>query len=50
MKEINILDNSKEFFESLSEEEFNDLLDEFGFEYEDISCYDSEVKALKKIY
>ena len=28
-----ILDNPKEFFESLSTQEFEDLLNEFGFEY-----------------
>jgi hypothetical protein len=32
-KNINILNNSKEFFESLSPEEFDQLLDRFGFEY-----------------
>lgn len=48
MKDINILDNPNEFFDSLSTEEFKNLLDEFGFEYEDISSYNNEVKTLKK--
>jgi hypothetical protein len=30
-----ILDNPEEYFNSLSKEEFKNLLDEFGFEYED---------------
>ena len=29
-----ILDNPKEFFDNLSDEEFLKLLDEFGFKYE----------------
>ena len=28
-----ILDNPKEFFDNLSTQEFEDLLNEFGFEY-----------------
>lgn len=48
MKSINILENSKEFFESLSIEEFDKLLNRFGFEYEDISNYSYELKLVKK--
>ena len=36
-KKLNgILDEPKEFFDSLTEQEFKELLDEFGFEYVDI--------------
>ncbi|MCH1964360.1 hypothetical protein MCG45_16140 [Clostridium perfringens] len=31
---MDILSNSKEFFENMSSEEFTNLLDEFGFDYE----------------
>lgn len=31
-----VLDNPKEFFENLSTEEFDRLLNEYGFEYEDL--------------
>ena len=31
-----ILDNLKKYFEILTEEEFNRILEEFGFEYIDI--------------
>lgn len=31
-----ILDKAKEFFDSLTEQEFKELLDEFEFEYVDI--------------
>lgn len=31
-----ILDEPKEFFDSLTEQEFKELLDEFGFEYVDL--------------
>ncbi|MDC4245633.1 hypothetical protein [Clostridium perfringens] len=31
---MDILNNSKEFFENMSSEEFTNLLDEFGFDYE----------------
>lgn len=48
MKNINILENSKAFFESLSTEEFDQLLDRFGFEYEDISNCSYELKLVKK--
>lgn len=43
-----ILDNPKEFFESLSTQEFEDLLNEFGFEYEDISDNSIYIKNIKK--
>lgn len=48
MKNSNILNNSKEFFDSLSTEEFDNLLSKFGFEYEDISTCTNEIKSLKK--
>lgn len=43
-----ILDNPKEFFDNLSTQEFEDLLNEFGFEYEDISENSTYIKNIKK--
>lgn len=43
-----ILDNPREFLENLSTKEFEELLNEFGFEYEDISNNSPELKAIKK--
>ncbi|WP_373205840.1 hypothetical protein [Clostridium tertium] len=48
MKNINILEDSKVFFENLSTDEFDKLLNRFGFEYEDISNYSYELKSVKK--
>jgi hypothetical protein len=39
-----ILDNPKEYFDNLSKEEFKNLLDEFGFEYEDMTSLSDEGK------
>ena len=43
-----ILDNPKAYFESMSSDEFEALLNKYGFEYEDVSqqCY--EVRIIKK--
>ena len=43
-----ILDNPKEFFDSLSLSEFDNMLKKYGFEYEDISKQPKEVQAMKK--
>ena len=44
--EKSILDNPEEFFNSMSREEFKDLLDEFGFEYIDLE----DINITKSIY
>lgn len=43
-----ILDNPKAYFEYMSSDEFEALLNKYGFEYEDVSqqCY--EVRTIKK--
>lgn len=42
-----ILDNPKKYFESLTEEEFNRILNEFGFEYIDIK--DKSIEEINKL-
>ncbi|MBO3390410.1 Uncharacterised protein [Clostridium perfringens] len=48
MKDVDILFESKLFFDGLSSTELTNLLDEFGFEYEDISNFNEETKKIKK--
>lgn len=48
MKNISIMEDPKAFFESLSASEFQDLLDEFQFEYEDVSKERYTIKNIKK--
>lgn len=43
----NILENPKQFFESLSKEEFKMLLDEFEFKYEEIKKEGNKNEAIK---
>lgn len=43
-----ILDNPEAFFDSLSNDEFKKILDDYGFEYEDLNNYSNEIKALKR--
>ncbi|ETI91894.1 MAG: hypothetical protein Q607_CBUC00017G0014 [Clostridium butyricum DORA_1] len=43
-----ILNNPKGYFESLSSDQFEALLNKYGFQYEDISEQSSELKAIKK--
>lgn len=48
MKKISIMEDPKGFFESLSNSQFKDILDEFGFIYEDVSEYSYHIKSVKK--
>lgn len=42
-----ILDNHKKYFKNLTEEEFNRILNEFGFEYIDIK--DKSIEEINKL-
>lgn len=42
-----ILDNPKEFFDSLSSEEFQNLLDEFGFNYKKVESLNDNMDLIK---
>lgn len=43
-----ILNNSKEYFDNLSKDEFENLLNEFGFKYEYIGDKSNDLKELKR--